>query len=79
MDFQDENLRNPWHITILRNVKDMEFWVDFWVDFWVNFWVNFCVNFWVNFHSFALVMATPSWISKMKIYVILGILSSSEM
>ena len=45
MDFQDENLRNPWHITILRNVKVMEFWVDFWADFWFNFWIKF--------HSFA--------------------------
>ena len=49
MDFQDENLGNPWHITILENVEVMEFWVDFWLDFWVDFWVKF----WANFHSFA--------------------------
>ena len=45
MDFQDENLRNPWHITILRNVKVMEFWVDFWVDFGLIFGLTFGLNF----------------------------------
>ena len=50
MDFQDENLRNPWHITILRKVNVMEFWVNFWADFWVDFWVDFWADFWVNFH-----------------------------
>ena len=45
MDFQDENLRNPWHITILKNVKVMEFWVNCLVKLWVNFWVDVRFNF----------------------------------
>ena len=46
MDFQDENLGNPWYIIIFGNVKVIEFCVNFWADFWADFWVKF----WVNFH-----------------------------
>ena len=45
MDFQDENLSNPWHITIIEDTKVMQFWVSFWVKLWVNFWVNIQFNF----------------------------------
>ena len=45
MDFQDENLRNPWHITIVKDTKVMGFWVSFWVKLWLKFWVNLSVQF----------------------------------
>jgi hypothetical protein len=38
--FEDENLRNPWHIAIIEDTKVMEFWVSFFIKLWVRFWVN---------------------------------------